>query len=717
MYMKYPGQQPRWKPGMVSIKQIPEAILPDGGAEIMDMSQYLDIFVEESREHLQSLNTSLLELEKDPNNASVIHEIFRVAHTLKGMAGTMAFTHMTTLTHDMEDVLDELRNNRINVSPEVVDVLFQCLDALEGYVSVIVSTGQEGNEDNADVIAALSRLMNKDKPAPQTQKEAKSYFAGGKASSNGLRLKLNIYDKNVIEKALEESMNVLQIYVELDKKCLLKAARAFIIFQILDKNSEIIKSDPSVEDIEDEKFDYSFTVLAITKHDDAFFKKELNSVAEVRNVETVQITTRHTENIREGKNEEEMHDSGRQAGAANSSSVTGTASKSPNVKRLTNKTVRVDIDRLDVLMNLVSELIITKTRLEDVGSGGKTNDYNQAVENLERITTSLHDAVMKVRMVPVETVFSRFPRMVRDISKELKKDMVLHMSGEETELDRTVIDEIGDPLIHIIRNSADHGLEKPEDRKAKGKDKTGNIWLRAYQDGNNVVIEVEDDGQGIDIEKVRKKIIERGLETEEAAAVLSENETVEYLFRPNFSTADKVTDLSGRGVGLDVVKTKIEALGGNIELDTVWGKGSKTVIRLPLTLAIIQALLVMVGDEKYAIPLSNIREIGDINPSDIQLVRNKEVMMLRGMVIPLIRLENVLGVPARETPENKKQLTCVIVRKGDRLSGLVVDKLIGQQEIVIKSLGKLLVGIRSIAGATILGDGNVALIIDVNSII
>ncbi|NLO38305.1 MAG: chemotaxis protein CheA, partial [Ruminiclostridium sp.] len=353
----------------------------------------------------------------------------------------------------------------------------------------------------------------------------------------------------------------------------------------------------------------------------------------------------------------------------------------------------------------------------DVGSGGKTNDYNQAVENLERITTSLHDAVMKVRMVPVETVFSRFPRMVRDISKELKKDMVLHMSGEETELDRTVIDEIGDPLIHIIRNSADHGLEKPEDRKAKGKDKTGNIWLSAYQDGNNVVIEVEDDGQGIDIEKVRKKIIERGLETEEAAAVLSENETVEYLFRPNFSTADKVTDLSGRGVGLDVVKTKIEALGGNIELDTVWGKGSKTVIRLPLTLAIIQALLVMVGDEKYAIPLSNIREIGDINPSDIQLVRNKEVMMLRGMVIPLIRLENVLGVPARETPENKKQLTCVIVRKGDRLSGLVVDKLIGQQEIVIKSLGKLLVGIRSIAGATILGDGNVALIIDVNSII
>lgn len=683
----------------------------------MDMSQYLDIFVEESKEHLQNLNTSLLELEKDPNNISVIHEIFRVAHTLKGMAGTMGFNHMTTLTHDMEDVLDGLRNNRIHVSSEIVDVLFQCLDALEGYVTEVVSTGQEGKEDNAGIIASLARLMNKDENADQPKKAAKQPTAREKASDDGLRLKLNIYDKNVIEKALEASMNVLQIYVELDKKCLLKAARAFIIFQILDRNSEIMKSDPSVEDIEDEKFDFSFTVLVITKHDEAFFQKELNSVAEVRNVETVSITGKHTENIRSGRNEEEMPASGKHPGITDANTAAGDSQKAGNAKRLTNKTVRVDIDRLDVLMNLVSELIITKTRLEDVGAGGKTNDYNQAVENLERITTSLHDAVMKVRMVPVETVFSRFPRMVRDISKELKKDMVLHMSGEETELDRTVIDEIGDPLIHIIRNSADHGLEKPEDRKTKGKEKTGNIWLRAYQDGNNVVIEVEDDGQGINIEKVRRKIVEKGLESEETTAVLTEGEIIQYLFRPNFSTADKVTDLSGRGVGLDVVKTKIEALGGNIELDTELGNGSKTIIRLPLTLAIIQALLVRIGEEKYAIPLSNIREINDIKPSDIQMVRNREVMVLRGMVIPLIRLHNVLGIPAKETDEAKKQLTCVIVKKGDRLSGLVVDTLIGQQEIVIKSLGKLLAGIRCIAGATILGDGNVALIIDVNSIV
>lgn len=685
------------------------------------MSQYLDIFVEESKEHLQNLNTSLLELEKDPKNVSVLNEIFRVAHTIKGMAGTMGFTHMATLTHDMEDVLDALRNGRILVSSAVVDCLFKCLDALENYVSEVVTTGQEGQEEYRDIIEALAGILKGDLESGTAEpgKEARKPAATGKksqADTSGLRLQLNIYDKNVIEKALEGLMNVFQIYIELDKKCLLKAARAFIIFQILDKNSEIMKSDPSVEDIEDEKFDYSFTVMVITKHDEAFFRKELNSVAEVREVEVVRITRDHTKNIELTDKEKKIASETKKNDADHGPDANADKNAGA-VKRITNKTVRVDIDRLDILMNLVSELIIIKTRLDDVGASNQSSDYIQAVENLERITTGLHDAVMKVRMVPVEMVFSRFPRMVRDISKELKKDMVLHMSGEETELDRTVIDEIGDPLIHIIRNSADHGLEKPKDRIAQGKDKTGNIWLRAYQDGNSVVIEVEDDGRGIDISKVRQKIVEKGLESPEIAASLTEGEVIEYLFRPNFSTADVVTDLSGRGVGLDVVKTKIEALGGTIELETNAGKGSKSVIRLPLTLAIIQALLIKIGDEKYAIPLNSIREISNINPDEIRNVRNQEVIVLRDMVIPLIRLNTILGIPAVERKSSKKTLTCVIVKKGDKLSGLIVDSLIGQHEIVIKSLGRLLAGIRCIAGATILGDGNVALILDVNSIV
>jgi two-component system chemotaxis sensor kinase CheA len=682
----------------------------------MDMNQYLDVFVEESKEHLQSLNTSLLELEKDPNNITVLNEIFRVAHTLKGMAGTMGFSHMTNLTHDMENVLDALRSKRIEADMAVVDVLFKCLDALEGYVNEIISTGGEGEQEYKEIIKSLADILDK---SPDTKTQIKKKKAKKKTEDKSidqkdkeLRLNLNIYDKNVILKAIEESMNVFQIHVELDKKCLLKAARAFLIFQTLDKYSEIMKSEPSVEDIEDERFDNSFTVMVITNHDESLFQKELNSVAEVRNVEVVSITEKHTENIIQGEDDEEYLKDEKPDTAASDSMAQ--AQKTGTAKRLTNKTVRVDIDRLDVLMNLVSELIIIKTRLDDVGTGEKTNDYITALENLERITTSLHDAVMKVRMVPVGNVFNRFPRMVRDISKELKKDIVLYMSGEETELDRTVIDEIGEPLIHIIRNSADHGLEKPEERVAKGKSKTGSIWLRAYQDGNNVVIEVEDDGMGIDVEKVRKKIIERGFEEEEAAANMTANEVIGYLFEPNFSTADTVTDLSGRGVGLDVVKTKIEALGGTIELETEFGKGSKTIIRLPLTLAIIQALLVMVGSEKYAIPLSSIREINNIYPDDIKNVRNQEVILLRDMVIPIIRLHDILGVPPEKA--DQKQLTCVVVKKGDKLSGFIVDSLIGQQEIVIKSLGKLLAGIRCVAGATILGDGNVALIIDVNSI-
>jgi len=684
----------------------------------MDMNQYLDVFVEESKEHLQNLNTSLLKLEKDPNNTTVLNEIFRVAHTLKGMAGTMSFSRMTNLTHDMENVLDALRNKKIEADMAVVDTLFKCLDALEGYVNEVVSTGGEGEQEHTEIIKSLADILDKSpstKEQTKIKKAKKSYDEKNIVlNDKGLRFNLNIYDKNVIHKAFEESLNVFQIYIELDKKCLLKSARAFIIFQILDRYSEIIKSEPSVEDIEDERFDYSFTVMVITKQEASLFQKELNNVSEVRNVEVVSITEEHTRNIVQNEdNGEYPQDDKHEAAGVNSAAQD---QKSGTAKRLTNKTVRVDIDRLDVLMNLVSELIIIKTRLDDVGMGEKTNEYITALENLERITTSLHDAVMKVRMVPVENVFNRFPRMVRDISKELKKDIVLHMSGEETELDRTVIDEIGEPLIHIIRNSADHGLEKPKERIAKGKSKTGSIWLRAYQDGNNVVIEVEDDGMGIDIKKVRKKIVEKGFEEEEIAANMTANEIIEYLFKPNFSTADTVTDLSGRGVGLDVVKTKIEALGGTIELETEWGKGSKTIIRLPLTLAIIQALLVMVGSEKYAIPLSSIREINNISPSEIKNVRNQEVILLRDMVIPIIWLHDVLEIPREKTYADKKELTCVIVKKGDKLSGFIVDSLIGQQEIVIKSLGKLLAGIRCVAGATILGDGNVALIIDVNSV-
>lgn len=685
----------------------------------MDMSQYLEIFIEESKEHLQGLNQSLLQLEQNPGDSACLNEIFRVAHTLKGMSATMGFSKMARLTHDMEDVLHALRNNEIKVNTKLVDLLFKCLDALENYVNNIINTSSEGNNDYGEIIQELGNVKNKSENVEQEVLKPKvNEPEKVDASSHPTADKqINQYEQNVINKAIEMGMNPLKITIVLDKGCLLKSARSFIIFQTLERFSEIIKSEPKVEDIEDEKFDMEFTVIVVSKESAELFDKELNSIAEVREVIITKLASQSLENVAKVIEEVKIDNSkdiGILAGSNEEKEDSGAAKTAATVnKSKTGKTVRVDIDRLDVLMNLVSELIIIKTRLEDIEGDGSQN-YAEAVEYLERITTSLHDAVMKVRMVPVEMVFNRFPRMIRDISKDLGKEINLVMSGEETELDRTVIDEIGDPLIHCLRNSVDHGIESLEKRRALGKPDAGLINLKAYQDGNNVIIEVDDDGQGINTDIVRKKAIERGLVSKEVANTLSQKDIIEFLFKPSFSTADKITDLSGRGVGLDVVKTKIEALGGVVEVETELGKGSKFIIRLPLTLAIIQALLVLIGSEKYAIPLNSIKEIINISPDDIKLVQKQEVILLRNTVVPIVRLNKVLDVPK----DNKtyKQLTVVIVKKGEKLSGFLVDTLIGQQEIVIKSLGKLLVGIKSIAGATILGDGNVALILDVNSL-
>ena len=404
-----------------------------------------------------------------------------------------------------------------------------------------------------------------------------------------------------------------------------------------------------------------------------------------------------------------------------------TAAASPAKKAATanNKavshTVRVDIDKLDVLMNLVSELIIAKNGLvsasisSDEAATTNNQKFTEQIEYLERVTTNLHESVMKVRMMPIEGVISKFPRMIRDLNKKLNKKMELYITGEETELDKSIVEEIGDPIMHLLRNSADHGLESAEVRAERGKPEVGSIYLNAFQEGNNVVIEVSDDGNGIDIERVKAKAVEKGTVTQEQADAMTEKEAIDLLFRPSFSTSEKITDVSGRGVGLDVVKSKIEALGGDVEVKTKYGEGSTFSIRLPLTLAIIQALMVKLGDEKYAISLGAIETIEDVPVTDIKYIHAKEVINLRGSVIPLIRLRDILDVPGEQ--EESDTITVVIVRKGDKLAGLVVDSLIGQMEIVIKSLGKYININRMISGATILGDGSVALIIDANTLV
>ncbi|MDD3704560.1 MAG: chemotaxis protein CheA [Clostridiaceae bacterium] len=671
----------------------------------MDLNQYLEIFIEESLEHLQELNKSLLNLEENPSDIKTFNEIFRVAHTLKGMAGTMGFTGMTNLTHQMENVLDAIRNGKVTVDSDMIDTLFECLDYLSNSINTISGTGQESSSSTDTIIASLNGMLTR-----KAEIEVNDTVIREDAKEN--KIKFNQYDDNIIKKAIQQNLNVYKITVKLAKDCMLKSARAFIVFQTVERYAEIFKSEPKVEDIEDEKFENEFTIAIITKEPEAIIKKDLESISEILEVifEKVEVSVEDSgADIIQGTIEEKEAFASTVEEKENGGDTQGK-------KTRMGKTVRVDIDRLDNLMNLVSELIIIKTRLEGVGNDSRNQDMTEAVENLERITTSLHDAVMKVRMVPVERVFNRFPRMVRDLSKNLSKDIILHMSGEETELDRTVIDEIGDPLIHLIRNCIDHGIEEKEERIKNNKPVNGTVNLRAYQDGNSVVIEVEDDGAGIDVEKIRRKAVERGMFSSSEANDLDEGSVIELLFKPGFSTADKVTDISGRGVGLDVVKTKIESLNGLVEVENSKGKGSRFIIRLPLTLAIIQALLVNIGEEKYAIPLNVIRDITVIEASTIRNVHGQDVVLNRDNVLPIVRLTKTLDVQ-NALSDNSNELTAVVVKKGEKNAAFIVDSLMGQQEIVIKTLGKFLSGIKNIAGATILGDGQVALIIDSNSII
>ena len=700
----------------------------------MDVSQYLEIFLDETDEHLQNLNTQILLLEQEPDNMDTINEIFRAAHSLKGMAGTMGYKRMQNLTHDMENVFSEVRNGNIKVKAEMIDVVFQCLDALEEYNTNIRESADEGTNDNEPLIKQLNDILNEGKGDTDEEPSGETEPAAQPASASGdkkwLEIKLGDTERTVIKEAIKQGKNVYGLTVSIQESCILKAARAFLVFKAIEEDGEVIVSDPPTQEIEDEKFGWDFSLVVVS---DSPLDKVIAAAKNVSEIQDVlgDVLDPDSESDAPAMQEAaEKHEEGQTAPApaapapaapapaAPANTGKKTEEKKPVAnKPVVNRTVRVDIEKLDTLMNLVSELIIAKNSLVSASavSGTSSTAVNEQIEYLESVTTSLHESVMKVRMVPIESTVSKFPRMVRDLQKKLGKKMELYMSGEETELDRTVVDEIGDPLMHLLRNSADHGLESAEVRKERGKPEVGSIFLDAYQDGNNVVIEVRDDGNGIDTQAVRNKAIERGVITPEQAENMSEKDSIELLFNAGFSTAKVVSDVSGRGVGLDVVKSKIEALSGEVEVKSKLGEGSSWIIRLPLTLAIIQALMVDIGNEKYAISLGAIQTIEDIPPQNVKLVQAKEVIQLRDLVIPLIRLNEILDIESKKDPD--ENMVVVIVKKGDKLAGLVVDELIGQQEIVIKPLGKYVSKCKIISGATVLGDGEVALILDANTLI
>lgn len=673
----------------------------------MEMSQYLEVFIEESREHIQSLNENVLLLEKSPDDLQIVNEIFRSAHTLKGMSATMGYEDLANLTHKMENVLDAIRNGKLSVTPDIIDVIFTAVDHLEAMVESVA----DGGDGKMDVSGTIARLEAAEQGSAGEKKAEKEASAATAEKAETEEDEFDQYEQAVIVQSEEQGYSCYQFTVTLRSDCLLKAARVFMVFDILEKCGEIIHSDPPADQLEEEQFDNEFKVTLISKEDREEIRQKICKVSEIEDVKASTVTLSKPES---GQHLETAEPE-KPAAEEKKQAAPDIAKKHPQKQKHTTKTIRVNIERLDNLLNLFEELVIDRGRLEQIAKEVNHPELNETVERMSRISGDLQTIILNMRMVPVETVFNRFPRLVRQLARELHKKMDLDIIGAETELDRTVIDEIGDPLVHLIRNSCDHGIEQPEERKRAGKPETGTITLKAYHSGNHVFIEIEDDGAGINREKVLEKAIEKGIVKKEEAGSLTDSQIYNLIFESGFSTADHVSDISGRGVGLDVVKSTIQSLGGSISVHSAEGRGSVFTIQLPLTLSIISVMLVEIGTEKYAVPLSSIVETAIIKKGEILKAHHQKVIDFRGKVVPLVFLNEIFEVP--DAKQNDEYVSVLIVRKGEKLAAFVVDAFIGQQEIVLKSLGNYLTNVFAISGATILGNGQVALIIDSNALI
>ncbi|RAJ01061.1 two-component system chemotaxis sensor kinase CheA [Paenibacillus pabuli] len=690
----------------------------------MDMNQYLSMFIDESNDHLQSLNENMLQLEGSPEDLGIVQVIFRSAHTLKGMAATMGFEDLASLTHKMENVLDLVRNEKLKMQDFIFDTLFKSLDALETMVQDITEGG-EGKADVSSIVASLQAIESGEWTGGTAPVAEVNQSSGTTTPS---AVELDEFQYSVLDQSIAEGHRVLYIEVLVSEQSQLKGVRAYMVFDLLERSGEVVKSFPTVQDIEQEKFERSFSLYYITTKEAQELEKGIMSISEIESAKVIQLdqeTLQQMTNQAAATAEVEAAPVPAPVDASpepNSSSKeepkkpAATKTAAPKQAAAPSRTIRVDIERLDVLMNLFSELLIDRSRLEQLASETGNNDLSDTVAHLSRVSTDLQNIVLKLRMVPVDTVFNRFPRMIRDLAKTLDKKIDLVITGAETELDRTVIDEIGDPLVHLLRNAVDHGVESIAERVAAGKPEMGTVNLRAFHSGNHVFIEIEDDGKGIYRDNLLRTAVKRGVVTEEQGAKMSDDEVNQLLFAPGFSTADKISDISGRGVGLDVVKSKITSLGGNVTIHSTPGKGTNFSVQLPLTLSIIAAMLVRLGSEKYAVPLSSIVETAIVQREQVRNIHGNKMITFRESLIPYLSLSEVFGVPDFNDAD-EQETEIVVIRKGERLAAVAVEEFIGQSEIVLKSMGTYLPSIEGISGATILGDGQVALILDPNAFI
>ncbi|MGJ7044267.1 chemotaxis protein CheW [Thermoanaerobacterium thermosulfurigenes] len=666
--------------------------------KLYDTPEFIRAFLDEVDEQLQLFEENILKLEQNANDDEIIKTLFRVAHTLKGSSAAMGFEKMKILTHEMEDVLDKIRSGNIKVAKPVIDVLFRCLDVLKSLKEEFSSNG-EMKTDITLILSELHKYMSDD----QLLKENMN-------SETNKEFKLDLEQQIQAQQAAASGLNVFVCEVKLKKDCAMKAVRAFLILNFLNQLGTVIKSEPDMTDVNDNIDVENISYLLITEFDKEELKvRVLDRMLEIEsfNVDLFDLSliNSQSDNI------------------SNVTKSNGYEGQTQNeTKNKANQTVRVDIGRLEKMMEMVGELVIEKSRITQIvsslheryNSDNSFEDLEEISNQISRITNELQELVLKVRMLPIKQLFSRIPRLVRDLSNSLNKEIELVIEGEDTELDKTIIEDLADPLVHLIRNAADHGIETPDERLKAGKSPKGTIRVNAYHQENQFILTVQDDGRGINLNKVKEVALKKGIISRQDADLLNEKEILELIFKPGFSTSQSVSDISGRGVGMDIVRNNINKLNGVIEVETKEWEGTKFIIKLPLTLAILNGLLIRINNEIYAIPVSNVIEIVRLNEKEIKKVKKQDVVIIRERTISLIWLHDYFRVPRKR---KNKNIIIVILGIAEKRFGLVVDELIGNQEIVVKNFSSYIGKLDIFSGATILGDGNVACILDVAGIV
>ena len=666
----------------------------------MEFSQYKELFIGESEEIISSLNNNLVNLESNPSDLSLLQEIFRLIHTLKGMAATMGYQRMSTLAHALETLLDVLRRGVIEADKEIMDKLFQGVDKFSQIIEVIKKGEEESSVEIEDLIETL-----KDINVGDIKTGIKPTEAGGGFEERRV-LRLDEEDRKMIKESLEKGEKTYQVTLAIERESLLKQARAFTALSVARDMGKIIKPHYIANQIKQGKFGRLVVFFLTSKHTPEEIRNKLVLVPEIEKVDVKILDINFLLPLKKEKETEKKE------------------TETPKA----SQTIRVKVNHLDNLMNLIGELVIDKTRLIEISRSLGDKALSDTISRLNNLISALQDEMIVLRLVPLAYIFSRFPRMMRDVAAREAKEIDFIIEGEDIDVDRTVLDEINEPLIHLLRNAVSHGVESPAVRKAKGKKERGTIRLKAAREKNYVVIEVSDDGGGINIDNLKKVAVEKGFFTQSEVEKMKDEDILNVIFLPGFSTKEKSSFVSGRGVGMDVVKDKVTALGGTVHIETEEERGTKVTIRLPVNMAIIEVLLVRVGKYIYCLPLVSIIEIIKISKNEVKKIDNTEVVNYRGTVLPIIRLEEKFGAVGRlltSTLEEEKEtvsyqddgLSVVVAESAGKVAGLVVDKLIGQQDIVVKNLPSALRKIKGIGGATILGKGEVVLVLDLNSLI